>query len=65
MGGWLCRHPPAGREFDVVDFEFSDAELARIDVLPTGDTVNLDERDFESFGIEDSQARPAGRSYTA
>jgi diketogulonate reductase-like aldo/keto reductase len=37
--------------FDVFDFELTGDELARIDALHIGDTMNPDELDFFSFGI--------------
>lgn len=37
--------------FDVFDFELTDDELARIDALNQGDTVDPDSMDFLSFGV--------------
>lgn len=37
--------------FDVFDFELTGAELARIDALDTGDTLDLETLDPEAFGI--------------
>jgi 2,5-diketo-D-gluconate reductase A len=37
--------------FNVFDFELTDAELAKVDGLHIGDTMNPDEMDFDSFGI--------------
>jgi diketogulonate reductase-like aldo/keto reductase len=37
--------------FNVFDFELTGAELAKIDGLHIGDTMNPDEMDFDSFGI--------------
>ncbi|MBT2551540.1 aldo/keto reductase [Arthrobacter sp. ISL-5] len=37
--------------FDVFDFELTNDELARIDALDTGDTLDIDNLDVESFGI--------------
>lgn len=37
--------------FDIFDFELTTDELARIDGLHIGDTMNPDEMDFDSFGI--------------
>jgi 2,5-diketo-D-gluconate reductase A len=42
--------------FDVFDFELTAAELASIDALNQGDTLNPDEMDFLSFGIEIPEA---------
>ncbi|MCK1523847.1 aldo/keto reductase [Bradyrhizobium sp. 174] len=37
--------------FDVFDFELTNDELARIDALNSGDTIDIDSIDFESFGF--------------
>jgi 2,5-diketo-D-gluconate reductase A len=42
--------------FDVFDFELTAAELASIDALNQGDTINPDELDFFGFGIEIPEA---------
>jgi 2,5-diketo-D-gluconate reductase A len=42
--------------FDVFDFELTPSELAQIDALNQGDTMNPDEMDFLSFGIEIPEA---------
>jgi 2,5-diketo-D-gluconate reductase A len=42
--------------FDVFDFELTPDELGRIDALHQGDTMNPDEMDFFSFGIEIPEA---------
>ncbi|MBT2521746.1 aldo/keto reductase [Arthrobacter sp. ISL-28] len=36
---------------DVFDFELTDDELARIDALNTGDTIDFESLDFEAFGF--------------
>jgi diketogulonate reductase-like aldo/keto reductase len=42
--------------FNVFDFELSTDELAQIDALHQGDTMNPDAMDFLSFGIEIPEA---------
>jgi diketogulonate reductase-like aldo/keto reductase len=42
--------------FDVFDFELTVSELAQIDALNQGDTMNPDDMDFLSFGIEIPEA---------
>jgi 2,5-diketo-D-gluconate reductase A len=37
--------------FDIFDFALTDSELARIDALTIGDTIDPDQMDFDSFGI--------------
>ncbi|WP_138732582.1 aldo/keto reductase [Modestobacter excelsi] len=37
--------------FDVFDFDLTNDELARIDALDTGDTIDLDTLDVEAFGF--------------
>jgi diketogulonate reductase-like aldo/keto reductase len=44
--------------FDIFDFELSADELAQIDALNQGDTINPDTIDFFSFGIEVPEAEP-------
>lgn len=42
--------------FNIFDFELTDAELTKINGLHIGDTMKPDEMDFESFGIEIPEA---------
>jgi diketogulonate reductase-like aldo/keto reductase len=44
--------------FDIFDFELSADELAQIDALNQGDTIDPDTIDFFSFGIEVPEAEP-------